>query len=130
MILAYAATFLITTLALLGLVSPLVSEVGFTLLLGVTALKLYGLAKRSRDFAWQRGIVAMALAAASAATVAWFLADALYLSLPGASADMAFNSLALVQWGLFYRAASVYVARRSRYQRVDGLEDLEGTLSV
>ena len=236
MIFAYAAVFLVTKLSLEGVFPPLVSEISFTLLLGVSAYKLYTLARESRDLPWQRGVAAMALAAAiitlhnlawvygsvtgevplalefagatlytlqvvpwayalsvalfimydrlrgalylelltylvsliaavifviavilgvifslevgvtiadgaglylsgallvpalallfsgrnsnltrpflyiSAATIFWFLADALYLYLPESSVDMVFNCLALIQWFLFYRAARVYVA--------------------
>ncbi len=235
MLIAYAAVFLITKLALEGTVPPLVSEVSFTLLLGVSAFRLYQLARRAQGLAWQRGVRAMALAATimtlhnlawvygsvvgevplalefvgatlytlqavpwafalsvalfivydrifgalylelltylvgliaalifmvavvlgfvlglelgitiadsaglylsaallvpalslwfskkdadltrpflyiSAATAAWFCADALYITLSEAYADVAFNCFALIQWFCFYRAARVYV---------------------
>lgn len=237
MLIAYAVVFLLTKLTLGGVVPPLLGEVSFTLLLGVSAFRLYGLARRAQGLAWGRGVQAMALAAAivtlhnlawvyggvvgeippplefvgatlyilqvapwafalsvalfivydrvfgalylellaylvgliaaivfmvavvlglvlglelgitiadsaglylsaallipalalwfskkdtsltrpflyiSAATAAWFLADALYITLDEAYANMAFNCLALVQWFLFYYAARVYVER-------------------
>ncbi len=64
MILAYVTVFLIGKLTLFGVVSSLVSEFSFTLLLGVTAFRLCVLANKSQNLPWQRGIKAMALAAA------------------------------------------------------------------
>ncbi len=243
MILAYITVFLIAKLALIGVASPLINELSFTFLLGVTALRLYVLAKKSQALPWQRGIMAMALAALiitlhnlawvygsltgevplpleffgatlytlqvipwayalsvalfivydrmrgalylevltyivglvaavifmvsvilgsifslelgvtiadsaglylsaallvpalafwfsknanltrpflyiSAATAAWFLADASYIYLPESSAGLVFNCFALIQWFLFYRAARVYVAQYSQEEGV------------
>ena len=235
---AYTTVLLITVLVMTGVLPALVGEVSFTLLLGVSALSFYRLARKDRSLPWQRGIVAMALAAAiitlhnlawvygsvvgevplalefasatlyvlqvapwayalsvalfivydrlrgalylellthivglaaaivfvssvalglllgaelgvtiadgaglylsaallvpalalwfskkdpnltrpflfvSGATVAWFLADALYVTLPETYAGMVFNCLALIQWFLFYRAARLYVTGR------------------
>lgn len=73
MLFAYAAVLLITKLTLAGVVPPLVGESSFTLLLGVSAYKLHALSRESRGLPWQRGILAMALAAVVVAlhNLAW-----------------------------------------------------------
>lgn len=253
MIIAYSTVLLLSALVMAGAIPSLVGEASFTLLLGVSAFKLYRLARKSQNLPWQRGVVAMALAATiitlhnlawvygglmgevplalefvgaslytlqvvpwafalsvalfivydrirgalyleilthligivaavvfmiavslglvlgaelgiaiadgaglylsaallvpaialwfsrkdvnltrpflliSAATVAWFLADAFYLYLSEAYADMAFNSLALVQWFLLYRAARLYVSEHTAQPE---REEASGVISM
>ena len=73
MLFAYVAVLLITKLTLAGVVPALLGESSFTLLLGVSAHKLYTLSRESRGLPWQRGILAMALAATIVAlhNLAW-----------------------------------------------------------
>ena len=123
MIFAYAAVFVLTKLSLEGIFPPLVSEVSFTLLLGVSAYKLYSLARESRDLPWQRGVVAMALAAAiiTLHNLAWVygsVAGEVPLALEFAGATL--YTLQVVPW-----AYALCVALFIVYDRLRGALYLE-----